>query len=204
VTPPPGQATQGSPPLDGPVGSAPGATADAAAPNPPTALQLVVMGVSGCGKTSVGRQLAQALGIDFIEGDELHRPHHVALMAAGTALTDDDRADWLATIAGRLGQAHAAGRGLVVSCSALRRRYRDLLRAACPGLRFVYLHGSAALLHQRMSARTGHYMPPSLLDSQLATLEPPGADEAAISVDIHPPTDQVVATVLTQLLSPRS
>jgi carbohydrate kinase (thermoresistant glucokinase family) len=169
------------------------------APSPAAPLHLVVMGVSGCGKTSVGRQVAQALGIEFIEGDELHPPRNVALMAAGTPLTDDDRADWLATIAHRLGQAHAGGRGLVVSCSALKRRYRDVLRASCPDLRFVHLHGSAALLHQRMSARTGHYMPPSLLDSQLATLEPPAADEGAISVDISPSPDQVAATVLARL-----
>jgi carbohydrate kinase (thermoresistant glucokinase family) len=169
------------------------------APLPAAPLHLVVMGVSGCGKTSVGRQVAQALGIEFIEGDELHPPRNVALMAAGTPLTDDDRADWLATIAHRLGQAHADGRGLVVSCSALKRRYRDVLRASCPDLRFVHLHGSAALLHQRMSARTGHYMPPSLLDSQLATLEPPAADEGAISVDISPSPDQVAATVLARL-----
>ncbi len=159
------------------------------------------MGVSGCGKTSVARLVAQALGLDFIEGDELHPPRNVALMASGTPLTDADRADWLATIAGRLGQARAAGCGLVVSCSALKRSYRDLLRSACPGLRFVYLHGSTALLHQRMSARTGHYMPASLLDSQLATLEPPGDDEGAISVDISPPPDQVAATVLAGLQS---
>jgi carbohydrate kinase (thermoresistant glucokinase family) len=170
------------------------AASDRAAP-----LHLVVMGVSGCGKTSVARLVAGALGIEFIEGDELHPPRNVALMAAGTPLTDDDRADWLATIASRLGQAHAAGRGLVVSCSALKRRYRDVLRAPCPGLRFVYLHGSAALLHQRMSARKGHYMPPSLLDSQLATLEPPAADEGALSVDISPSPDQVAAIVLARL-----
>ncbi len=157
------------------------------------------MGVSGCGKTSVACQVAQALGLEFIEGDELHPPRNVALMAAGTPLTDDDRADWLTTIAHRLGEAHTARRGLVVSCSALKRRYRDALRAPCPGLCFVYLHGSAALLHQRMSARTGHYMPPSLLDSQLAALEPPGADERAFCVDISPPSDQVAATVLARL-----
>ena len=160
---------------------------------------LVVMGVSGCGKTSVGRQLASALGLDFIEGDELHPPRNVALMAAGTPLTDVDRADWLATIATRLGQAQADGRGLVGSCSALKRRYRDLLRAACPGLRFIHLHGPAALLRQRLDVRTGHYMPPTLLDSQLATLEPPAPDEAAITLDITPPTPQLVAAALAQL-----
>ncbi len=163
---------------------------------------LVVMGVSGCGKTSVGRRIARQLGLAFVEGDELHPPRNVALMAAGTPLTDADRADWLATIADRLAQAHAAGLGLVVSCSALKRSYRDQLRQACPGLRFVHLHGDIGLLRQRMAARTGHYMPASLLDSQLAILEPPGADEAAIAVDIAPPTDHVAATVLALLRAP--
>ena len=171
--------------------------AAATAHQPPR--HLVVMGVSGCGKTSVGRALAQALGSGFIEGDELHPPANVARMAAGTPLTDADRAGWLAEIGRRLGQAHAAGTGLVVSCSALKRSYRDGLRAACPGLLFVHLHGSADLLRQRLLKRTGHYMPPSLLDSQLATLEPPAADEAAITFDIAPPTAQVVAAALAQL-----
>ena len=172
----------------------------AAAPVPATPpLQLVVMGVSGCGKSSVGRRIAQALGLGFVEGDELHPPRNVALMAAGTPLTDADRADWLAAIAARLGQAHDAGQGLVVSCSALKRSYRDVLRAPCPGLRFVYLQGDAALLRERLKSRTGHYMPPSLLDSQLATLEPPGPDEDAIAVDISPSTEQVAATVLALL-----
>ena len=165
----------------------------------PAPLHLVVMGVSGCGKTSVGRAVAQALGLDFIEGDELHPPRNVALMAAGTPLTDADRADWLASIAARLGAAHAAGRGLVVSCSALKRRYRDQLRAACPGLRLLHLHGDPALLRSRMAARTGHYMPPALLDSQLATLEPPGPDEAALAFDITPPTAQIITAALAQL-----
>jgi carbohydrate kinase (thermoresistant glucokinase family) len=171
--------------------------AAASAHQPPR--HLVVMGVSGCGKTSVGRQLAQALGSGFIEGDELHPPANVARMAAGTPLTDVDRAGWLAEIGRRLGQAHAAGTGLVVSCSALKRSYRDGLRAACPGLLFVHLHGSADLLRQRLQKRTGHYMPPSLLDSQLATLQPPAPDEAAITLDISPPTAQVVAAALGQL-----
>ena len=162
---------------------------------------IVVMGVSGCGKSSVGARLADALGTGFVEGDALHPPHNVALMAAGTPLTDADRAGWLASIGARLAQARDDGQGLVVSCSALKRRYRDGLRAACPGLRFVYLQGSAALLRERLRHRTGHYMPPALLDSQLATLEPPGADEAALAIDISPATDQVVAAALA-LLSP--
>ncbi len=171
--------------------------ADAVAAHQPPR-HLVVMGVSGCGKTSVGRGLAAALGLGFVEGDELHPPANVAKMAAGTPLTDADRAGWLAEIGRRLDQAQAAGQGLVVSCSALKRSYRDGLRAACPGLQFVHLHGSADLLRHRLQARTGHYMPPSLLDSQLATLEPPAADEAAITLDISPPTAQVVAAALAQ------
>ena len=171
----------------------------AVAPAKTAPLHLVVMGVSGCGKTLIGSAVAQLLGLAFIEGDELHPPRNVALMAAGTPLTDADRVDWLAAIAARLSLAQAAGQGLVVSCSALKRSYRDGLRAACPGLRFVHLQGSAALLHQRMLARTGHYMPASLLVSQLATLEPPAADEDAISVDIGPPPDHVAATVLAHL-----
>ena len=191
---------ESAPPLGGKARSAQGApVADLAVPPGPMPLHLVVMGVSGCGKTLIGSAVAQVLGLPFIEGDELHPPRNVALMAAGTPLTDADRADWLATIAARLSLAQAAGQGLVVSCSALKRSYRDGLRAACPGLRFVYLQGSAALLHQRMLARTGHYMPASLLASQLATLEPPAADEAAISVDIGPPADHVAATVLAYL-----
>ena len=191
---------ESAPPLGGKARSAQGApVADLAVPPGPMPLHLVVMGVSGCGKTLIGRAVARTLGLPFIEGDELHPPRNVALMAAGTPLTDADRADWLATIAARLGSAQAAGQGLVVSCSALKRSYRDLLRGSCPGLRLVHLHGSPALLHQRMLARTGHYMPASLLASQLATLEPPAADEDAISVDIGLPPDTVAATVLARL-----
>ncbi len=173
------------------------ATSGATPAQPPQ--HLVVMGVSGCGKTSVGAQLAALLGHGFIEGDELHPPHNVALMAAGTALTDADRAGWLAEIGRRLASARAAGQGLVVSCSALKRSYRDGLRAACPGLRFIHLHGTVALLRQRIAQRQGHYMPAALLDSQLATLEPPGADEAAITLDIGASTDALVAAALARL-----
>ena len=174
------------------------ATASAALA-PPALLRVVVMGVSGCGKTSVGRRIAQALGLDFVEGDDLHPPRNVALMAAGTPLTDADRIDWLSAIAGRLAAARAAGQGLVVSCSALKRSYRDRLRQDCPGLRFVHLHGDVDLLRRRLAARTGHYMPATLLDSQLATLEPPGPDEGVIDVDISGTGDQVAATVLARL-----
>jgi carbohydrate kinase (thermoresistant glucokinase family) len=164
------------------------------------ALRIVVMGVSGSGKSTVGRALAAALGLPFIEGDELHPPRNVARMAAGTPLTDADRQGWLQAVAGRL--AAAAEPGAVASCSALKRSYRDLLRAGVPGLRFVYLHGDAAVLAARMRARAGHYMPPSLLQSQLDTLEPPQPDEAAIGVDITAATDRLAGDIVRQLQAP--
>jgi len=160
------------------------------------------MGVSGCGKSTVGQQLAALLGCDFLEGDSLHPPRNVALMAAGTPLTDADRAEWLALIARRLAQALAAGQGLVVSCSALRRAYRDQLRAACPGLRWVLLQGSSAQLQARLAQRSGHYMPASLLASQLATLELPGADEQVLVLDIGEPAAALAAAAFAQLRQP--
>jgi carbohydrate kinase (thermoresistant glucokinase family) len=160
--------------------------------NPPL---IVIMGVSGCGKSSVGQGLAAALGIEFVEGDELHPPRNVALMAAGTPLNDADRAGWLQALAGVLTSAQADGRGLVVSCSALKRTYRDVLRGGAADVRFVFLQGSPALLEARVQRRRGHYMPASLLHSQLATLEPPDADEGAITIDIDQPTERIVDTL---------
>ena len=174
---------------------------DHAPPSPPSdaspgdgrIVHVVVMGVSGCGKSTVGALLAQALHCEFVEGDALHPAHNVEKMAAGQPLTDEDRAGWLRSIAARLADAHAQRRSLVVSCSALKRRYRDVLRSGAPGLRFVFLHGEPALLAQRMALRTGHYMPPSLLDSQLATLEPPGPDEHAIALEFSLPPQELAA-----------
>jgi len=163
-----------------------------------SAPRLIVMGVSGCGKSTVGSMLGIRTGIPFVEGDTLHPPRNVALMAAGTPLTDEDRAGWLDDIASRFG-ALEADTGLIVSCSALKRSYRDRLRAACPDLRFIHLHGDKALLEQRLQYRTGHYMPPSLLTSQLQTLEPPSSDEPAITLNIAMPTEQLVAQIEQQL-----
>jgi gluconokinase len=160
---------------------------------------VVVMGVSGCGKSTVGRALAERLGLGFVEGDAWHPARNVALMAAGTPLTDDDRRDWLQALAEQLARAAASGQGLVLACSALKRRYRDQLRAGAPGLRFVHLHGSPELLAARMSTRPGHYMPPSLLPSQLDALEPPTVDEDPITLDIAQPPEVLVAAALTQL-----
>jgi carbohydrate kinase (thermoresistant glucokinase family) len=142
------------------------------------------MGVSGCGKSTVGRGIAAALGLHFVEGDELHSAENVARMAAGIPLTDADRHGWLQAVGDQLGSATARAHGVVVSCSALKRAYRDRLRAAAPDTRFIHLHGAPELLAARMQSRQGHYMPATLLQSQLDTLEPPGADERALTLDI--------------------
>lgn len=157
------------------------------------------MGVSGCGKSTVARLLADALGLNFVEGDSLHSEHNIARMAAGTPLTDADRHGWLQAVADQLSNATAISGGVVVSCSALKRRYRDLLRAGAPDLQLVFLHGPTPLLALRLASRSGHYMPPSLLQSQLDTLEPPLADEAPLCHDIQTPAQAIVAALVSQL-----
>ncbi|MGO4477766.1 gluconokinase [Massilia sp. 2TAF26] len=156
------------------------------------------MGVSGCGKSEVGQRLAQALGVRFLEGDAFHSVSNVAKMASGIPLNDDDRADWLRILQGEIAAARARGEGLVLACSALKRRYRDLLRAADPDLRFAHLSGPRELIAQRMLARTAHYMPASLLDSQLRDLEPLQQDEAGLLLDLSktPPalTEEILHT----------
>jgi gluconokinase len=148
-------------------------------PNPHV---VVVMGVAGTGKTTIGPLLAARLGVPYAEGDDFHPRANIAKMTAGTPLTDDDRWPWLDSI-GRW--AHdRAGLGGVVSSSALKRGYRDRLRAAAPGVVFVHLTGDRALIEDRMSHRTGHFMPTALLDSQFATLQPLAEDEAGVRVDV--------------------
>jgi gluconokinase len=159
-------------------------------------LKVVVMGVSGCGKSTVGRLLADGLSLPYVEGDELHPPENVARMAAGIALTDDDRQGWLHAVATRL---NSSAGGAVVSCSALKRSYRDLLRAGAGELHFVHLQGSRAVLQARLAARVGHYMPPSLLQSQLDTLQPPTADEHALALDIDPSPEHLAQQALAWL-----
>ena len=157
--------------------------------------RLVIMGVSGCGKSSVGARLAARLGLNYRDGDDLHPPENVAKMRAGMPLTDGDRWPWL----DRVGQVLLAEAPVIVGCSALKRAYRDRIRTAAGGpVTFVHLAGSQEVIAARMALRQGHYMPLSLLDSQFAALEPPAAAEA-ITVSIDQPLEAIVADILRQL-----
>ena len=159
-------------------------------------LALVVMGPSGCGKSTLGAALAERLGWRFAEGDELHPPENTAKMAAGQPLTDADRAPWLAAVARVLAEAEG---GIVITCSALKREYRDRLRAARPDAVFVLPDLPPELLHQRLSGRGEHFMPASLLGSQLAMIERPDSGERAVVVDGRALTERQVAMVLESL-----
>jgi gluconokinase len=160
---------------------------------------LVVMGVSGSGKTTIAKGVADAKGWTLVEGDTFHPPANVAKMAAGTPLTDDDRWPWLHAIAAAIDADRARGESAVVACSALRRAYRDILIGDRPDVRLVYLRGSQALIGERMRARKGHFMPPALLDSQFQTLEEPGPDENPITVEIGGTPDEIVRAILERL-----
>lgn len=163
-------------------------------------IALVVMGVSGSGKSTVAAGIAAALGLHFIDGDGLHSPASVARMQAGTPLGDDDRWPWLERIAKRLVDDGQWPRGVVIACSALRRAYRDRIRAGAPGVRFVFLDGPAGLIRARMAGRAGHYMPESLLASQLQTLEPPGEGEPdVLRLDIALPAEAVIDAAVRAL-----
>ncbi|MBY5732094.1 gluconokinase [Rhizobium leguminosarum] len=163
---------------------------------------IIVMGVSGCGKSSVGEKLAEALHLAFIEGDALHPAANVEKMSKGIPLTDEDRMPWLDRIGEDIKASLEKSEGIIVSCSALKRLYRDRLRAAAGGnLFFVYLEGSRALLMKRMAERKGHFMPASLLDSQLATLEVPTGEPGVVTVDIDYTVEGIAATALRGLAS---
>ncbi len=160
---------------------------------------LVVMGVSASGKTTVGVLLAKRLGWQFLEGDDLHPPANVAKMHSGTPLTDEDRWPWLRAIAAHIDDWRARRLSGVVTCSALKRIYRDIIVGDRSDVRIVYLKGEHELLARRASARHGHFMPASLLDSQLATLEQPGPDENPITVHIGPSPEALVEEIVRRL-----
>jgi gluconokinase len=161
--------------------------------------RIVVMGVCGCGKSEIGSRLATALSGRFIEGDAFHPRSNLEKMSAAIPLTDDDRQGWLDILAAELAQARADDRSAVLSCSALKRKYRDILRRGDPDLLFVYLRGSRAQITERMGARQGHFMPLALIDSQFADLEEPRADERALACDIAPPPETLVETICARL-----
>ena len=150
------------------------------------------MGVSGCGKTSVGLKLAEELGARFVDGDALHSEANRAKMNAGIPLTDEDRWPWLESV----GETLNSGDQMIVACSALKRVYRDRIRAAAPGTVFVHLHGTREILAERLGGRKGHFFPAALLDSQLEILEPLAADEAGFVVNIDAPLDSIVNEIL--------
>jgi gluconokinase len=166
----------------------------------PEPQHVVVMGVSGSGKTTIARSIAARLGRTFADADDFHPPTNVAKMARGEPLSDADREPWLRTLAGWIAEHHAAGRSTVLACSALKRRYRDVLRSAAPRrVAFLHLDAPRAVLLERMRHREGHYMPPELLDSQLATLERLEADERGAILDAAQPREIVVAKILEHL-----
>jgi carbohydrate kinase (thermoresistant glucokinase family) len=166
-------------------------------PAPGGTRRIVVMGVAGAGKTSVGVALADRLGLDFVDADDLHPPANVEKMRAGHALADADRMPWLDVVGGALADARPPG--IVVACSSLRRAYRDRLRAAAPDAVFVALEGDEALLAARIGGRVGHFMPASMLASQLAAYEAPDADERAVRVDVSDGVDEIAAAAASAL-----
>lgn len=160
-------------------------------------LRVVIMGVAGCGKSSVGEGLSARLGVPYRDGDDLHTPEAVEKMRAGIPLTDDDRWPWL----DRVAQALQSEAPLVIGCSALRRAYRDRIRAGAGGpVAFVHLTGGKDLIAARMAARQNHFMPPALLESQLATLEPPGPEETALTLDVAAAPGALVTEAAAWLL----
>ena len=162
-------------------------------------MSVVVMGVSGSGKTTVGKLLAERLGWHYQEGDALHPPENVAKMSTGTPLSDADRIPWLHKIAERIDAWRSSGESGVVTCSALKRAYRDIIIGDRPDVGLVHLKGSRELIGQRLAARKGHFMPAALLDNQFATLQEPALEERAIIVDVSGTPAEIVDEILRRL-----
>jgi gluconokinase len=160
------------------------------------ACAIIVMGVSGSGKSTIAKALAARLGWRFEDGDGFHPKANVEKMSAGQPLTDTDREPWLRAIASEIDRACAAGEPIVIACSALKRAYRDILVHGRDDVRIVHLDGSKTLIAKRLAERKGHFMPPGLLDSQFATLETPQPDEKALLVSIDAPVDAIVAEIV--------
>ncbi|MFG2077139.1 gluconokinase [Nonomuraea maritima] len=165
---------------------------------PPTR-HIVVMGVSGAGKTTVARGVSEVTGLRFAEADEFHSEENVERMRSGVPLRDADRWPWLRELATWMADRHAEGVSTVLACSALKRSYRDVLRQGPPEVEFVHLHGPAELIRDRMTRRTNHYMSAGLLDSQRAILEPLGPDESGLELEVGPSPDELVAAVVDRL-----
>ncbi|KQQ08741.1 gluconokinase [Rathayibacter sp. Leaf296] len=161
---------------------------------------VVVMGVAGCGKSVVGEHLAERYGVPFVDADTLHPSSNIEKMRSGQPLTDEDRAPWLDLVADELGLRPD---GILIACSALKRHYRDRLRRVAPGVRFIHLHGDEALLYQRLASRDGHFMPASLLQSQLATLEDLEVDEHGWTIDVAQPLPSVLVEATSALSGTR-
>ncbi|MBP3035706.1 gluconokinase [Arthrobacter sp. zg-ZUI100] len=168
----------------------------------PTPQHLVIMGVSGSGKTTISTLLSEHLGWIAAEADEFHPESNIAKMSSGTPLTDEDRWPWLASIREWMDTQAENGRSTIVTCSALKHSYRDVLATASGDVHFVHLNGDAAVLGERMKTRSGHFMPASLLPSQMSTLEPLAEDEQGVVVDILKPPGDIVSEILTRLNLP--
>jgi gluconokinase len=164
-----------------------------------TPCALIVMGVSGSGKSTIGEKLAQRLGWKYEDGDGFHPDSNVAKMSAGQPLTDEDRWPWLQAIADEIDRVCSAGDHVVIACSALKRAYRDVLVHGRSDVRIIYLKGTEELIASRLALRKGHFMPPGLLASQFKTLEPPDASEKPVTVSIDEPVETIVDDILRQL-----
>lgn len=164
-----------------------------------TPCALIVMGVSGSGKSTIGEKLAGRLGWTFEDGDRFHPPGNVAKMSAGHPLTDEDRWPWLQAIADEVDRICRDGKRAVIACSALKRAYRDILVHGRDDVRIVFLDGTQDLIAARLAARKGHFMPPGLLDSQFRALEPPTGNENPITVSIDAPVEAIVDDIVRQL-----